>query len=215
MTNNDRINSIIEVNDIMLQSRKLGLSDIHAIARIHREAFPNFFLTSLGLKFLTQFYKHVIAQDLCIAIGVFNASELVGFCIGTKKKAGFYKQVFASGFFDLFISSVFKLVFNPKKVQHLLRSLSAKETSDPQIMDSASILSICVSPKFKKKGIGKILLGLFEKDAFQSGDMVTLTTDADRNDDVNSFYSSNNYEVRGSFLQGSRRMNIYIKRKKR
>ena len=52
----------------------------------------------------------------------------------------------------------------------------------------------------------------FEMDLIQTNiERYYLTTDADNNDLTNSFYLKNNFVLYSSFLQGKRRMNLYIK----
>ena len=77
---------------------------------------------------------------------------------------------------------------------------------------SVSLLSICVSPSHSGKGIGRMLLGKLEsllKLQQQKG--YYLTTDTDNNVATNKFYLSNGFQLLDVYLQGNRRMNIYIK----
>jgi hypothetical protein len=75
------------------------------------------------------------------------------------------------------------------------------------------LLSICVDPINTEKGNGTLLLSKFEEIAFEFSDLISLTTDADGNDAVNSFYTKNGYKLQNSFFQGRRKMNYYIKTK--
>lgn len=196
----------------MISLRKLDSTKINQIATIHQNAFENFFLTSLGHKFLCTFYLSIINSDKGIAIGAYEDDLLVGFAIGAKSKEGFYTQLLRSNFFALFYSAAKPLLFAPSKIFKLLKSFLTKETLDSEYLKYASLLSICV--KFDKKGdnIGKKLLLEFELEAKKYSNGVTLTTDRDQNDYVNNFYSKNNYVLRNTFSQGSREMNFYSKK---
>ena len=77
---------------------------------------------------------------------------------------------------------------------------------------SVSLLSICVSPSHSSKGIGRMLLGKLESLLkLQQEKGYYLTTDTDNNVATNKFYLSNGFQLLDVYLQGNRRMNIYIK----
>jgi ribosomal protein S18 acetylase RimI-like enzyme len=111
----------------------------------------------------------------------------------------------------LALSAFFPLLFNPLKIYRLLISLSSKQKTDKTILDDAILLSICVDPTSKTRGHGKYLLSNFEKVAFKFSALISLTTDAENNDAVNSFYAKNGYELHNVLYQGKRKMNYYIK----
>jgi ribosomal protein S18 acetylase RimI-like enzyme len=79
-------------------------------------------------------------------------------------------------------------------------------------MYSASLLSICVSPAHVGKGIGKILLTTLEKELqLRKRHGYFLTTDSNNNNATNQFYLNFGFKLYGSYGQGKRIMNIYVK----
>lgn len=199
----------------MITVRVLRLEESQDIAVLHQMAFDNFFLTSLGSKFLSTFYRSIIKSSNGVAIGAYDDNnELVGFAIGTKNKKGFYKTLLKTNFISLSLSASLSLIKRPKNINRLIKSFLTSETTNESFLNYASLLSICVNPEKKGKKIGKQLLQAFEFDIIEYSAGITLTTDRLDNDYVNNFYASNNYILTDQFSQGNREMNFYIKKLK-
>lgn len=197
----------------MITLKALKTEDVKNITILHQIAFKNFFLTSLGSDFLTKFYASIFRSKDGIAIGAFNNSnELVGFAIGAKTKKGFYKSLLKNNFIPLLFSAFLNLLKQPLKIKRLLQSFLTSETSNEEIIDYATLLSICVNPDKKGQKIGKLLLEEFENETLIYSKGISLTTDKYNNDYVNNFYISNNYILNNEFSQGNRKMNFYIKK---
>lgn len=199
----------------MITVRFLKIADSQNIASLHEMAFSNFFLTTLGKKFLNTFYKSIIESKKSIALGAFDEKgELIGFAVGAKMKKGFYKTLLKNNLFSLLISASMSLLSNPGSIIRLVKSFLTNETSNNDFLSYATLLSICVSPQKKGLKIGGSLLDEFEKEVVKYSTGITLTTDKLGNDYVNNFYISNNYILTDEFNQGKRLMNFYIKQLK-
>jgi ribosomal protein S18 acetylase RimI-like enzyme len=181
------------------------------IASLHQRAFPKFFLTSLGLHFLSVFYDSVLSDPNGIGVGVFEDQRLVGFAIGTYKKANFYTSVLKKNSINLLFSCLTVLIKRPRNIIRLFNALVTKETEEAYISNNASLLSICTDPQFNNRGIGKEILKAFEEIAFLKASSISLTTDAFDNDSVNTFYRKSGYIFLKEFTQGKRKMNLYNK----
>lgn len=199
----------------MIAVRVLELEETKNIAALHQMAFDNFFLTSLGTKFLGEFYGSIIKSRDGVAIGAYNKkNELVGFAIGARVKKGFYKNILKNNFISLSFAASTSLIKKPKNIIRLIKSFLTTETSNDNFLNYASLLSICVDPENKGQKIGKHLLLAFESEIIKCSDGITLTTDKLNNDYVNNFYVSNNYILTDNFNQGDREMNFYVKKLK-
>lgn len=196
--------------------RVLKLEEAKNIATLHQMAFDNFFLTSLGTKFLSEFYGSIIKSRDGVAIGAYDEkNELVGFAIGTRVKNGFYKNILKNNFVSLSFAASTSLIKRPKNIIRLIKSFLTTETANDNYLNYASLLSICVNPDKKGQKIGKHLLLAFESEIIKCSAGITLTTDKINNDYVNNFYVSNNYILTDHFNQGDREMNFYIKKIKK
>jgi hypothetical protein len=191
--------------------KKLSVNEVEAVAKLHQKAFSNFFLTKLGYKFLVEFYKSILNNSDSINIGLFDNESLIGFAVGSKRDKSFYKNVLKNNFIKLGFSAFLPLISNPINIVRLLTSFTSISKSNVDNVDNAVLLSICIDPNCGSKGYGKILLKEFEKIAFEYSNIITLTTDAEDNDYVKSFYVKNEYELHNSFYQGKRKMNYYKK----
>jgi hypothetical protein len=192
--------------------KKLELCHAKKIAILHDNAFPNFFLTTLGKPFLAVFYKSIIRHPNGVAIGVFQDENLLAFAIGSSVKKIFYSDIFKNNFFYLGLCCLPSVIRKPKIIIRILKSLLAKDTSEAIILGSATLLSICVDPAKSQEGLGELTLKAFEKEVFLVANGLSLTTDSDNNDHVNRFYIKNNYKLVSDFTQGERRMNLYYKK---
>jgi hypothetical protein len=193
--------------------RDLNVGDAKIVARLHKRAFNNFFLTKLGHRFLVAFYIAIFQSKDSINLGLFLDDELVGFAVGAKKSKSFYSNLLNRNFLKLGLSAFIPLLLNPSNIYRLFISLTSSNGADINIKEGAILLSICVDPINVAKGNGRLLLCRFEGIAFDFSDIISLTTDAVGNDSVNSFYISNGYKLHTSFYQGERKMNYYIKTK--
>ncbi|MNK30644.1 Acetyltransferase (GNAT) family protein [compost metagenome] len=195
-------------------SRLLTTQEIRRASQLHFEAFSGFFLTSLGKSFLRAFYKGILEHPDGIAVGVFDNGHLVAFAVGTKCKNGFYSDILRKKVISMSLAAMPKLISSPSKVLRLFNSLKSSKRFGKDIMDNASLLSICVCPRERGKGLGAKVLKAFEEIAFRDSDAISLTTDFMDNDYVNNFYQTNQYELYDVFLQDQRKMNLYLKKRR-
>jgi GNAT superfamily N-acetyltransferase len=199
--------------------KKLTVNDANDIAKLHYEAFKDFFLTSLGKRFLTIFYQAVLTHPNGLGIGVYDEdNQFSGFAVGTLNNAGFYSSIIKNKWLALGWAAIPAIIMSPGKLKRLLTSIIATKTtgSNDTYIELPSLLSICIKPGKHSKGIGTILINNFEKQILSKGLFeLTLTTDASNNEYTNSFYQKNDYVCVKSFFQGEREMNLYYKELKK
>lgn len=193
--------------------RDLKIEDANVVAGLHKRAFSSFFLTKLGHRFLVNFYTAIFQSKDSINVGLFIDDKLVGFAVGAQKSQSFYTNILKKNFLKLGLAAFIPLLLNPLYIYRLFISLTSSSEVDESIKEDAILLSICVDPINSTKGNGTLLLSKFEGIAFGFSDLISLTTDANDNDSVNSFYTRNGYQLHKSFYQGKRKMNYYIKTK--
>lgn len=193
------------------QVRRLDAKDAEDIASLHYQAFKNFFLTSLGRRFLAVFYRALLSHPKGTGIGIYHGPILVGFAIGTQNSTGFYKSLIYSRGFAMAFAALPQLILAPFKIKRLLIPILASQ--DLQFTNLPSLLSICVSPDHISQGLGRQLLEEFEFELLKNHcHSLLLTTDCHDNDHVNQFYIRNKYICVQSFFHGKREMNLYYKR---
>jgi ribosomal protein S18 acetylase RimI-like enzyme len=196
----------------MCQICKILESEVSDIVSIHLDAFPNFFLSNLGKDVLYQFYTYLLRDKNTISYCLKEKDVIVGFIIVSTQARGLYTRIFTRGFFNFLLPIFFSFLKNPSLIKRMIISITSTRKHKTPNNTSVSILSICVRQFNAGKGIGKRLVEKLEMELIQKNiERYYLTTDADNNDLTNSFYLKNNFVLYSSFLQGKRRMNLYIK----
>jgi ribosomal protein S18 acetylase RimI-like enzyme len=198
-----------------MKIRTATVDDVIAVARIHAVAFPNFFLTTLGDRFLRELYSGFLNHSSGIFFVADEAGTVVGFVAGTSSPDIFFSQMRQRrGIF--FLLCVIPAVFrNPIVVARKLYSAVFYRGDKPAKLENCALLSsIGVMPMALGKNIGLELLGKFESEAFsRDARFVYLTTDQICNDRVNAFYRKCGYHEESRFLQQAHRpMLRYLKK---
>lgn len=166
----------------------LRTSDVAELARIHRRGFPGFFLTSLGLPFLREFYRGHLDDPTAVAVVARLASgRPVGVVVGTTRPAGFYGRLLRRRGLAFALAGVRGALTSPRSVPRLVRGLTYRgDAPDP----SFSLLSsIVVDPSVAGTGVGAALQQRWCAGAAVAGSRrAYLQTDHDDNDAVRAFY---------------------------
>lgn len=193
--------------------RTLDKNEYKIITGIHLEAFSNFFLTSLGIRFLNAYYKAALKSTESISICAVDEDAIIrGFGIGCVKSKGFHKRLIKSNFFSFFYQGIIVLFSKPASLKRLMKNLD-KNSSVKDDGNYAELLSIAVSPTFKGSGLGRELIKEFEDEAKKRGcKKIALTTDYFNNQNVLSFYEKSGYVIYNEFITyPERRMYKLIK----
>lgn len=194
-------------------TREATLKDCDSITEIHLRSFDNFFLSSLGRRFLKIFYKACIKNPESIAVVCCSpAGEIVGFAVGTSRSEGYYRKLLIKNIPAFFLEAALLLFTKPKALKRLALNLTKSDGTD-DADNAAELLSIATLPEFKGSGIGKQLLDVFEVKLRERGCItVSLTTDYYDNADVVRFYQNGGYKIKNDFIAyPDRRMYRMIK----
>ncbi len=197
----------------MIRIRKANRSDMDVIVEIHNQAFPDFFLTSLGGNFLKLYYTSVLNHTDGIILVCENNKDLIGFCAGTLLSSGFNTRVVKANIWP-YIRTSLKLVFTrPSSLVHLINNMSKEDTNKGDDGNYAELLSIGVDPSAQRCGAGTALLKALEEEVRKNhGLKLSLTTDFKDNDKAIGFYKSLGYEPWYEFVTyPNRRMYRLIK----
>ena len=196
----------------MINLVKLNKEDALDIAKIHCIAFPGFFLTDLGKGVLRVFYAALIQDNSTIVLGLRKNQTLVGFFVASIAPSGLYTRIFKKHFLMFFAPLTISFLKNISLLGRMITSIHSSKSYVVPSGNSTSLLSICVSPSFAGKGMGKLLLTKLEEELIlQKIEGYYLTTDKENNVATNHFYLSNGFKLYDVFSQGKRKMNIYLK----
>lgn len=191
--------------------REMRIEDLDKVVDIHLCAFPGFFLSFLGPRFLRLLYRGIIFYDAGIALIYDQDGKVVGFVAGAIAPSKLYKHLIRTHFFGFAWAALDAVLRNPLIIPRLLRAfLYPNKTS--RLQNTATLMSIAVDPRIQGSGIGQQLVNAFLEKASQQGvNRVDLTTDRLNNDVVNSFYCKMGFSCQRVFTTPEgRQMNEYI-----
>lgn len=186
-------------------------SHVGTVVDMHLLAFPDFFLSFLGKKFLQVYYNAIVRHENAIKIVLINKSEVIGFVVGSMNPSGFYSSLIKEDKFAFAWASIPAVIKNPLSIPRILRAfLKPKQTSCDS--SASELTSLAVSPQHHRHGYGELLVAEFVKLCKEkSGSSITLTTDAVDNDTVNNFYTKAGFVLARSFITPEKRlMNEYL-----
>jgi len=181
--------------------RNVKVEESKKISEIHLQSFKDFFLSSLGLRFLNVYYKSCLKSNESIAIcAVDENDDLIGFSVGCMHSKGFHKRLIKQNFISFMIQGVVILISKPKAIIRLASNLG-KNADKNDDGNYAELLSIGVLPSSNGQGVGKELIKIFEEEAIIRGCAdLALTTDFNENNKVLMFYKSTGYEIYNEFI---------------
>jgi GNAT superfamily N-acetyltransferase len=178
---------------------------------IHLRAFPGFFLTILGSRFLRCLYSEIRDHPSGIVLCCCEGERMLGFVAGTIQPGRFYRQLLLRRWWRFGLAALWPVLRHPSIVPRLLNAFR-KPGEAIQDARSAELMSIAVDPSAQGLGVGRLLVNGFLRQCGRSGvERVELTTDADNNDLVNQFYERTGFLKKRSFTSPQGRlMNEYM-----
>lgn len=73
--------------------RPMRPADIHRVVDLHRVAFPDYFLTSLGRRVLQIYYESIVESETGFALVFERGGRMLGFITGLLRPGGFYRAL--------------------------------------------------------------------------------------------------------------------------
>lgn len=198
----------------MITIQKVTDKDLNLIVKIHNQAFPDFFLTSLGDNFLKLYYSCMSNSNDAITLCALDDDKLVGFSTCAYTSHGFNIDLIKKNWLRFGWMGVKLLFTKPGAIIRLVKNFD-KESTDSSVEDNgeyAELYSIAVSPDCQGKGVGKKLLIETETDVKKHNNQISLTTDYYNNEKTIGFYHSLGYNEWYDFVTyPNRRMYRMIK----
>lgn len=194
-----------------MKTRPIRKSDLDNVVEMHLIAFPDFFMSLMGKRFLREYYKCVIDYEDSITIIAENDScSNIGFAVGFKNPSIFYKFL-RSKFYNFIFPVLLGFIENPNLLTRILRGFVRVNRQDraSSEINSCELASIGVTKQ--SCGYGSLLLKKFIEEAIRKKSQnVTLTTDRNNNNNVVKFYTSNGFTNIGIEKRGNREMIKFI-----
>ena len=193
--------------------QEIKKKELGKVVSIHKLAFKEFFLTTLGSRFLYLYYSCFMNSKKGVLLGIYENNEIIGFCATAYKSKGFNSSLVKENFIDFFGMALLLLFTKPLSLIHLFENFSKKSSSNDD-GNYAEVLSIATNPEIQGKGFGKALI--LETENFlkikNNIDSLSLTTDYYNNEKTMKFYEQLGFYVLSDFIAyPKRRMYRLIK----
>jgi GNAT superfamily N-acetyltransferase len=170
-------------------------NQLEEIVKIHLDAFPNFFLSFLGARFLRPLYLSFGKDRHGISLVAKSDQRIAGFVFGSTKPAGLYLRLLQREWLRFAWATLPAFLRRPSILPRVLRAFKMPKQPLPA-ENCATLMSIAVEPTFQGQNIGKLLVKAFLDEARLRGSQnINLTTDAVGNDSVNHFYQSIGFKL--------------------
>ncbi len=197
--------------------RNARKEDLPIISRIHIEAFPNFFLSKLGCRFLKTYYNQYLIRNEVLLVSTDSNDRPVGFIAGLNDSKGYYRGLKKGWYKFIFSISIsmlnYKLIILcMRKALSVLR-FSAVNKEVVIYEKFHELTAIGVQPSYQGSGIGRMLLSEHVRKMSLAGNVegIFLVTDHSDNKKVHNFYESFGFVVSSTFKQGKDRiMSVYM-----
>jgi ribosomal protein S18 acetylase RimI-like enzyme len=190
--------------------------DVPVIVAIHLRAFDGFFLTSLGGRFLSVFYRFFVGRRDSVLTVVCDDDEVVaGFLAGVKEPSGFFARMRSTSGARLLCSALPALLRRPRvSMERLMAAVTYRGDRPPSMPDYWLLSSLAVDPSRAAKGCGALLVNDFmERSSAESARGVYLTTDLDDNDAVLAFYRKLGFKLHSRHGRSTgRQMALLVRR---
>ncbi len=197
--------------ELALTIRKMEDSDVPQVVEIHLKSFPGFFLSFLGARFLTLFYKGVLADTQGIGLVACSENRMVGFVVGVVDQRGFYRNLIRRQWWKFGVAAMGAALRRPVIIPRLVRALKQPDYVGKSCA-AACLMSIAVHPVVQGQGVGQMLIEAFSAEAKRRGvKAYCLTTDRDSNARVNRFYQGLGFRLGRTYVTPEgRAMNEYV-----
>jgi GNAT superfamily N-acetyltransferase len=179
---------------------------------IHLQAFPEFFLSSLGPRFLREFYASFLVDPAGMGfVACGRGGQILGAVVGPLNPRGYFKRLLRRRWWAFGLASLNIVVRNPLCLRRIARAVLYRG-EPPSGANRALLSSVAVSPSAQGRGVGKALVIAWIEEARRRGASgCYLTTDAERNDGVNEFYRRMGWMLESSYITPEgRRMSRYV-----
>lgn len=172
--------------DDRLRLRPAGPRDARALARLHREALPEAFLSSLGERFLRTLYGALVADAEAVSVVAERNGSVVGFATGVLSVPAFAHR-FYRRYGARAIAAAWPRLLRPAVMRRSIET--ARYAGGDRTLPESELLSVAVAPPERGRGVGRALVG---RVVARLGDLgaerVKVLVGAE-NDDANAAYA--------------------------
>lgn len=190
--------------------KRITEKDMIQVAEIHKNFLPSI-LSFYSADFIERFYfyQFCISREKRIFLGYFEKENLLGFVFGTHELDLLFDDFIKNNRSYFFKETLKALAKHPIYFVHLVGKVFQKTV---ETQSQSQLVYIAVDQSYGKKGVGKLLLEGFEKEAKELVDYYEL--EVETNNPAAEFYRKNGFvtvsELNG-ILQKKHLLGKYLK----
>ena len=194
----------MDIRELTAEDREL----VSTIARLHQKAFPDFFLTRLGLTFLKTLYKGYLDDKDSGVIIAEETGTIKGFIAYSNDYPRFFKGLIKHKIIKFAWCSFLVVMRHPSFAKRLLGAFKKSE-SVKKTEKYVELASICTDPEAEGKGIGTALIDHLKSIVnFNMYAYINLETDGENNEKANRFYLKNGFQKEREYITAEGRRMI-------
>ena len=177
--------------------RPMALADVDAVVEIHATALRDYFLTSLGRKFLALYYREVVRSKLGISLVFVRDGRVLGFVTGEFSPGRFYHELFLRRWFAFGFHALAAVARRPAVLLRIARALWQRVEA-PRNADVARLASLAVLPEVEGRGYGLALVAASIEQVRRHGGTLILLEVKRENQNLIDAYQRMGFKVAGA-----------------
>lgn len=196
--------------------RNARLSDVTSIVRVHERAFPGFFLTDLGPRFLHRLYAGFVDEaDGILLVAEEADGAAVGLLAGTRSPERFFRSMRRRQGVAMAFAAIPALLRRPRRVAERLLAAVRYRGDAPVTLPGYWLLSsLGVALDRAGTGAGTALVQRFCAEAeAQGAPGIYLLTDKNDNDAARRFYAGHGFDIHAEQLRRDGRQLLVLTRR--
>jgi ribosomal protein S18 acetylase RimI-like enzyme len=195
--------------DPELQTAPIQASYLKQVAEIHAQALAGDFLPSLGVNFLTVFYKAALASGMAMGCVALTGDTPTGFVLGSPDMSVLFREVIRRAPLQLAQAAIPGIVRRPGlllKVAETFLYPSRESSTDVK----AELVVIAVKPEFRSQGLGLALVKALNAEFKERKIWSYKVTVLQSNQGANRFYARSGFRRAGEFRLYHQSWNLYV-----
>lgn len=158
---------------VPIKIRRISRNDVTEVASLHREIFPDYFLSRMGQRFLELFYRQFGNETGNCGYAAESGGEFIGLVVGTSNPSCLFNRFYRENFKELALITAARLLqdrsIRPSLYQrkahfgYALKSLVSKKEPAESVhgLNKFDLMAIGVKPEFRGTGLAENLLERF------------------------------------------------------
>jgi ribosomal protein S18 acetylase RimI-like enzyme len=188
----------------------MAVSHAGRVAQIHAAALPGDFLPSLGVRFLSTFYRAALESAAAFGFVQIQGDQASGFVLGSVDTSQLFRRVILRAAVPLAWAALPAVLRRPGLLARVAETFlyPQREASVPE---KAELVVIAVDSQRRSQGSGQALVQALDEAFLAQGVQSYKVTVLQSNPGANRFYQRLGFCPAGEFQLYGKRWNLYTR----